>query len=168
MSTLGITMGDGRTWELPRPFLRLGPRPDGAEEGPLCSDDPELRALRAAVTAAADGEQFLAIAALAARLLRQRHVLFDLELSRILTFTPGMDWPGKVLDLVDGATGERTWERWRYLTVLAHAALPPLILLEDATDLADFFEFTKRTVPRSKWAIESRLAAAAAVNEAYI
>jgi hypothetical protein len=28
-------------------------------------------------------------------------------------------------------------------------------LLEDANDLLDFFEVTGRTIPRTKWAIES-------------
>jgi hypothetical protein len=38
---------------------------------------------------------------------------------------------------------------------MANSRLPSPILLEDAIDLCDFFEATKRTVPRSKWAVES-------------
>ena len=55
----------------------------------------------------------------------------------------------------DGAIRPKTWERWRKLTLLANGSLPPLILLEDANDLLDFFEATGRTIPRTKWAIES-------------
>lgn len=51
--------------------------------------------------------------------------------------------------------------RWRKLTLLANSSLPPRILLEDANDLLLFFELTGRTIPRSKWAIESIAAAAA-------
>jgi hypothetical protein len=32
---------------------------------------------------------------------------------------------------------------------------PPLILLEDAIDLVDFYEATGKTIPRTKWAVES-------------
>jgi hypothetical protein len=38
---------------------------------------------------------------------------------------------------------------------MANGALPDLILLEDAIDLCDFLEATGRTIPRSKWAVES-------------
>ena len=42
---------------------------------------------------------------------------------------------------------------------MANSTLPSLILLEDAIDLCDFLEATKRTIPRSKWAVESIAAA---------
>lgn len=42
---------------------------------------------------------------------------------------------------------------------MANAPLPPVILQEDADDLLDFYEFTGRTIPRAKWAIESIRAA---------
>lgn len=38
---------------------------------------------------------------------------------------------------------------------MANSMLPGPILLEDAIDLCDFFESTRRTIPRSKWADES-------------
>jgi hypothetical protein len=38
---------------------------------------------------------------------------------------------------------------------MANGPLPSPILLEDAIDLCDFFEATKRTIPRSRWAVES-------------
>jgi hypothetical protein len=38
---------------------------------------------------------------------------------------------------------------------MAQGSLPPLILLEDANDLLDFFEVTGRTISRTKWAVES-------------
>jgi hypothetical protein len=46
--------------------------------------------------------------------------------------------------------------------------LPPLVLLEDANDLADFLEFTRRTIPRAKWAEESIIAAREARIEGMI
>jgi hypothetical protein len=49
---------------------------------------------------------------------------------------------------------------------MAQGGLPPFVLLEDASDLADFLEATERTVPRTRWAVESIQAAAAAANEA--
>jgi hypothetical protein len=33
--------------------------------------------------------------------------------------------------------------------------LPDFVLLEDANDLADFYEATRRTIARGKWAEES-------------
>lgn len=33
--------------------------------------------------------------------------------------------------------------------------LPPLIPLEDAVDLAYFYEATRRTIPRKEWAVEA-------------
>jgi hypothetical protein len=38
---------------------------------------------------------------------------------------------------------------------MANSTLPSLILLEDAIDLCDFLETTRRTIPRSRWAVES-------------
>jgi len=38
---------------------------------------------------------------------------------------------------------------------MANSSLPELILLEDAVDLCDFLEATRRTIPRSNWAVES-------------
>lgn len=38
---------------------------------------------------------------------------------------------------------------------MANGPLPDPILLEDAIDLCDFFEATRRTIPRAKWAVES-------------
>jgi hypothetical protein len=49
---------------------------------------------------------------------------------------------------------------------MAQGGLPPCVLLEDASDLADFLEYAGRTIPRAKWAVESIQAAAAAANEA--
>ena len=49
---------------------------------------------------------------------------------------------------------------------MANGALPSLILLEDAIDLCDFLEATKRTIPRSRWAVESIAAAQKANFEA--
>jgi hypothetical protein len=45
------------------------------------------------------------------------------------------------------------------LTLLAQGPMPDFLLLEDAHDLSDFLEATKRTVPRSLWAEESIAAA---------
>jgi hypothetical protein len=44
--------------------------------------------------------------------------------------------------------------RWRRLTLLAQGPMPPMMLLEDAEDLCDFFQVTGRTVRASKWASE--------------
>jgi len=49
---------------------------------------------------------------------------------------------------------------------MANSPLPSLILLEDAIDLCDFLEATRRTIPRSKWADESIAAAQRANLEA--
>ena len=49
---------------------------------------------------------------------------------------------------------------------MANGALPSLILLEDAIALCDFLEATKRTIPRSRWAVESIAAAQKANFEA--
>ena len=51
---------------------------------------------------------------------------------------------------------------------MANSSLPELLLLEDAIDLCDFFEATRRTIPRSDWAIESIAAAQRANFEAMI
>lgn len=45
--------------------------------------------------------------------------------------------------------------RWRRLSVLANGSSPPLMLLEDVVDLCRFYEYTERTIPRHKWAVES-------------
>lgn len=50
------------------------------------------------------------------------------------------------------------------LTLLANGIRGP-ITWEDALDLCDFLEATGRTIPRTKWAIESIAAASAAANE---
>jgi hypothetical protein len=49
---------------------------------------------------------------------------------------------------------------------MANSPLPSPILLEDAIDLCDFFEAMKRTIPRSRWAVESIAAAQRANLEA--
>jgi hypothetical protein len=49
---------------------------------------------------------------------------------------------------------------------MANSQLPSPILLEDAIDLCDFFEATRRTIPRSKWADESIAAIQKANHEA--
>ena len=49
---------------------------------------------------------------------------------------------------------------------MANSLLPNLVLLEDAIDLCDFLEATKRTIPRSRWAVESIAAAQKANFEA--
>lgn len=51
------------------------------------------------------------------------------------------------------------------MTLLANAPLPPLILLEDANDLLDYYEITGRTIPRTKWAVESIAALERRSNE---
>jgi hypothetical protein len=40
------------------------------------------------------------------------------------------------------------------LTLLAQGQMPPMVLLEDAEDLCDFLEATRRTVRAAKWAEE--------------
>jgi hypothetical protein len=49
---------------------------------------------------------------------------------------------------------------------MANSPLPELIRLEDAIDLCDFLEATRRTIPRSNWAVESITAAQRANFEA--
>jgi hypothetical protein len=49
---------------------------------------------------------------------------------------------------------------------MAGSTLPGLILLEDAIDLCDFLEQIGRTIPRSKWAVESMLAVSQKANDA--
>ncbi len=51
--------------------------------------------------------------------------------------------------------------RWRRLTLLAQGPLPPMVLLEDAEDLCDFYTATRRTIPAARWAVEAIAAAAA-------
>jgi hypothetical protein len=48
---------------------------------------------------------------------------------------------------------------------MASSTLPGFVLLEDAIDLCDFLEATKRTIPRARWAVESMAAVARASNE---
>lgn len=43
--------------------------------------------------------------------------------------------------------------------------MPDYLLLEDANDLADFLEATRRTVPRARWADEAISAAIEAQME---
>jgi hypothetical protein len=45
------------------------------------------------------------------------------------------------------------------LTLLAQGTQPPMMLLEDAEDLCDFLEATRRTVPCRRWAAEAVAAA---------
>jgi hypothetical protein len=40
------------------------------------------------------------------------------------------------------------------LTLLAQGQMPPLLLLEDAEDICDFLQATKRTIPAARWAEE--------------
>jgi hypothetical protein len=60
------------------------------------------------------------------------------------------------------------FSRWQRLTLMANSTLQGPILLEDAIDLCDFLEATKRTIPRSSWAVESIAAAQRANFEAMI
>jgi hypothetical protein len=41
------------------------------------------------------------------------------------------------------------------LTLLAQGTLPDFLLVEDANDLIDFLEYSRRTIPRTRWATES-------------
>jgi len=41
------------------------------------------------------------------------------------------------------------------LTLLAQGTQPDFLLLEDANDLVDFLEVTRRTIPRTSWAEEA-------------
>jgi hypothetical protein len=47
------------------------------------------------------------------------------------------------------------------LTLLAQGTMPPMMLLEDADDVCEFLEATRRTVPARKWAAEVVAAAEA-------
>jgi hypothetical protein len=47
------------------------------------------------------------------------------------------------------------------LTLLAQGTQPPMMMLEDAEDLCDFLEATRRTVPARRWAVEVIAAAQA-------
>jgi hypothetical protein len=49
---------------------------------------------------------------------------------------------------------------------MAQGGLPPWVLLEDAQDLVDFLEATERTIPRTRWAVESIAAAMRVAHEA--
>jgi hypothetical protein len=65
-----------------------------------------------------------------------------------------------------GSNGElrpKSLERWQRLTLLAQGNIPDFMLLEDANDLVDFLEATRRTVPRRLWADE--VIAAARANQ---
>jgi len=45
--------------------------------------------------------------------------------------------------------------------------MPRLLLLEDANHLCDFLEYSRRTIPRSRWADESIAAIQAAAMEGF-
>jgi hypothetical protein len=45
-------------------------------------------------------------------------------------------------------------QRWRRLTLLAQGTQPPMMLLEDAEDIAEFLLATGRAVQPSRWAEE--------------
>jgi hypothetical protein len=51
--------------------------------------------------------------------------------------------------------------------LLAQGQMPPMVLLEDACDLCDFLEATRRTLRRSLWADEAIEAAKAAQLEGF-
>jgi hypothetical protein len=63
-----------------------------------------------------------------------------------------------------GAQCPKSIERWARLTLLVNGLTE--VLEEDMCDLVDFLEYTGRTIPRDKWAVEAIDAAQRANLEA--
>jgi hypothetical protein len=64
-----------------------------------------------------------------------------------------------------GAIRPKSLKRWRRLSLLAQGTMPPMMLLEDAEDICDFLEATKRTVRAARWAEEAIAAGEVAALE---
>jgi hypothetical protein len=106
--TASVVLGDGQTWYLPKPVLRLKPIFRGGKvvESQVVTTDPQFNVLRQAVSDAGDTVAFNVIAELAAYLLSKNYNLSDDDLSEILAYDTateaGAGWPTAVMDVAWG------------------------------------------------------------------
>jgi hypothetical protein len=149
-----VTLGDARQWLLPKPWLEVWPTAPVTGADKLIYDDA-LESLIEAVKEAEGDDLYSAGAGLAAYMLGFNYSLDDSQLSTILEFREEVPWLNEVMSTAVGVGGSKSFSRWRRLSLMAQGTLPDLILLEDANDLVGFIEFSKRTIPRSRWAEES-------------
>jgi hypothetical protein len=159
-----VVLADAQAWLLPKPWLAIGPptraeRPDSIRPGIVYDD--ELESMIELIEEAEGDGLYVSAAGLAAHMLAVNYVLDDGQMSEVLEYREGSTWMGEVATIAAGLGGSRSFSRWRRLSLMAQGALPGWILLEDANDLLGFLEFSKRTIPRSRWADESIAAQAA-------
>ena len=158
-----VVLADGQSLVRPETVARdpagVSRRPGG--DGVSGADlRAELDALIEAIAEADDrrSRKIVAVASLAAYLLRWHYDLTDAELDQLLAFRSA-DEASARLDAGSIRNRDRTLRpkslsRWRRLTLLAQGTHPPMMLLEDAEDLCDFLQATGRTIRAAKWASE--------------
>ena len=162
-NSMSVVLADGQSWWIPKPWLEIRPvfRDGQAVTAyPVLTYNEALDELVQAIAVVEDiWEQVTAIASVAAWLLRWHYELTDHDLDQLLAFRRGDDvslaWMQYVCNIATGQSGPKVSSAWRRLTLLAQGTMPPMLLLEDSNDLANFLEATGRTVRRSTWADEA-------------
>ena len=120
---------------------------------PVLTCGPELDGLVEAMAECEDlDSQVVAVASLAAHLLLLALRADRCGAGRAAVLSGGrsrrrLNWLREVVRDRDGAIRPKSLSRWRRLTLLAQGTQPPMMLLEDAEDVCDFLEATRRTVP---------------------
>ena len=143
-----VVLADGQSWHVPKPWLEIRPvfrRGKAVTAYPVLTCGAELDAGWSRRWPSADdldtpGRR---------RSLRWRLIFcwhYDLDrcdLDRLLCVSVGRRGLGELdprsLRGRDGAIRPKSLTRWRRLTLLRKGPMPPMMLLEDAEDVCDFF-----------------------------
>jgi hypothetical protein len=110
-----VVLADGQTWYLPKPWLEVRPVFRGGravDAYPTCSYGPVLDELIEAVAECEDPiPRIVAVASLAAYLLKLQYELSDTELDRLLAFRGAdersTDWLRAVFAIAVGQSGPK-------------------------------------------------------------
>jgi hypothetical protein len=114
-NSVGVTLGDGQKWFVPKPWLEIRPTFRGVHATgnyPVNTYSHEIDDLLEAIAGADDSlEQLSGIASLAAYLLTQQYDLEDADLDTLLCFRlneeSSTDWVRQVINVATGRSGPK-------------------------------------------------------------
>jgi hypothetical protein len=114
-NSVGVTLGDGQKWFVPKPWLEIRPTFRGGRATgnyPVNTYGHEIDALVDVIAGAEDSlERLSGIASLAAYLLTQQYELEDADLDKLLCFRlndeSSTDWTGQVIKVATGRSGPK-------------------------------------------------------------
>ena len=114
-NSVGVTLGDGQKWFVPKPWLEIRPTFSGGRATgnyPVNTYGHELDALVDVIAEAKDSlERLSGIASVAAYLLTQQYELEDGDLDKLLCFRlddqSSTNWAHQVINVATGHSGPK-------------------------------------------------------------